>query len=164
MKTCDICGRPFNKHKEDSRGFRFCDHPYGPRYYHMEPLQRIGMSKALDSVRAERFRQEAKWGDQKHSPREWLPILAEEFGEVAKEICDGSVGLGYRRELTHLAAVATKMIECFDAGRLEDQHTPPTLAIATRVQDYISKNITEDGEWVGTEQGVMDAVLGKLEA
>lgn len=40
------------------------------------------------SVRDESRRQIAKWGAQRHSPAEWLTILAEEFGELAKEVCE----------------------------------------------------------------------------
>ena len=53
---------------------------------------------------AERQRQEEKHGPQDHDETFWLPILAEEFGEVAKEVC----------ELTQLAAVCVSMLENFE--------------------------------------------------
>lgn len=35
-------------------------------------------------VVAERHRQDAKWGEQHHTPKGWLPILGEEFGEMCE--------------------------------------------------------------------------------
>lgn len=40
----------------------------------------------LRMVRDERARQEEKWGKQRHTPLEWLMILAEEVGELAAEV------------------------------------------------------------------------------
>ena len=41
----------------------------------------------LELVKAERARQDEKWGSQRnHSPLEWLGILSEEVGETAGEI------------------------------------------------------------------------------
>lgn len=40
----------------------------------------------LNEVGDERFRQDKKWGVQNHSQMVWLGILAEEFGEAAKEV------------------------------------------------------------------------------
>lgn len=37
-------------------------------------------------IQAERDRQDIKWGPQNHSQIIWLGILAEEFGELAKEV------------------------------------------------------------------------------
>jgi NTP pyrophosphatase (non-canonical NTP hydrolase) len=39
----------------------------------------------LAEIREERRRQDAKWGEQNHSPIEWCAILTEEVGEVSKE-------------------------------------------------------------------------------
>jgi NTP pyrophosphatase (non-canonical NTP hydrolase) len=38
----------------------------------------------LSAIRAERERQENKWGLQRHDNGKWLAILGEEFGEVAQ--------------------------------------------------------------------------------
>lgn len=71
----------------------------------------------LGFVAEEMTRQNHKWGAQRQqSPLEWLAILTEEVGEVAKEAVDGHFGsnskarLGcaraMRSELIHVAAVA----------------------------------------------------------
>jgi hypothetical protein len=94
----------------------------------------------LDEVFEERERQEKKWGVQNHDPMVWLAILAEEFGEVAKDVCDSAVSLNkacdytkmlaayknYRAELVQVAAVAVAMIESYDRGQMSmpDTRTP----------------------------------------
>ena len=75
----------------------------------------------LKDILAERHRQEEKWGVQNHTQMIWLAILAEEFGEAAKEInewhfrpildCQRE---RLRMELVQTAAVAVAMIESFD--------------------------------------------------
>lgn len=47
------------------------------------------LGRLLDEVRAERWRQELKWGTRDNSsapPRFWFDVIAEEFGEVAEEV------------------------------------------------------------------------------
>ena len=84
--------------------------------------------------------QNKKWGQQNHSPVEWIAILAEEVGGASKEavdyhffnpvkLKDGSVGTPsskdqedrlsrYRKELIQTAAVAVQMIESLDRNEL----------------------------------------------
>lgn len=101
------------------------------------------MNKILGQIRAERERQNEKWGVQNHKPVEWVTILTEEVGEVAKEACDhhfknpflniitGEVRdieendiiqkirlKDYRKELIQVAAVAIQAIECLDRNEL----------------------------------------------
>jgi NTP pyrophosphatase (non-canonical NTP hydrolase) len=78
----------------------------------------------LNEIADERDRQDAKWGPQNHEQMTWLGILAEEFGEAAKEINE----LHFRRaeahlpsslartraELIQVAAVAVAMVESLD--------------------------------------------------
>jgi len=76
---------------------------------------------ALDDVLAERKRQDERWGQQDHEPHVWLAILAEEVGEVAKEIADGLAGAewrprDYRTELVQATAVGLAALEAFDRG------------------------------------------------
>lgn len=75
----------------------------------------------------ERYRQDEKWGIQNHTPVEWLPILIEEVGEVAKEIFESNYAQipseNYRTELIHVAAVAIAMIENFDRNNNQDEIT-----------------------------------------
>ena len=72
----------------------------------------------LNEVDEERRKQDKKWGEQNHSPADWLMILGEEFGEAAKAALEAKFGQGslrqYRNELIQVAAVAVAMIECFD--------------------------------------------------
>jgi hypothetical protein len=80
--------------------------------------------EVLEAIGAERGKQLAKWGDQSdRSPAEWLIILAEEFGEVAKDVYEMTLGKqtggnehaeNYRKELVQVAAVAAAAIEAFD--------------------------------------------------
>lgn len=81
--------------------------------------------EVLRLVDDERHRQDEKWGVVDRPPLEWLPIIAEEFGEVATEICKGCVppesenGLdvaAYRNELLQLAAVCVAAVENIDYG------------------------------------------------
>lgn len=84
----------------------------------------VKTKKVLKEVYAERVAQESKWGQQNHHPVEYFAILAEEFGEVAKEVVEhnfcGDVVIknkrlkAMREELIQTAAVAVAMVECLD--------------------------------------------------
>lgn len=77
----------------------------------------------------ERYRQEQKFGSQRHSWPIWSAILSEECGEVA-EAClrahwDGNADLGHlREELVQVAAVAVQVIEKIDSGEYPDLISP----------------------------------------
>jgi NTP pyrophosphatase (non-canonical NTP hydrolase) len=78
----------------------------------------------FDEISGERARQIILWGTQNHSPCEWLAILAEEFGEVSKEVNEMHFGkygqiiesarTNLREELIQVAAVAVAFVECLD--------------------------------------------------
>lgn len=80
----------------------------------------------LEQVGEERGRQIAKWGDQSHrSVAEWLLILAEEFGEVSREVNElvfrggddtqqRELAARYRKEMVQVAAVAVAAISALD--------------------------------------------------
>lgn len=74
--------------------------------------------EVLKEVLEERYRQEQKWGEQNHSPAEYLMILGEEVGEANKAALEahfqGNSLSDYRKELIQVAAVAVAMIECYD--------------------------------------------------
>lgn len=77
------------------------------------------MNAVLREVIEERIRQDEKWGEQNHTPIEWIPILGEEVGEVNKACLetyfqDGDDYSDYREELIQVAAVAVAMVECLD--------------------------------------------------
>lgn len=74
------------------------------------------MQHILDEIKAERQRQDAKWGEQNHSPTNWIPILGEEFGEACKAILEKDLN-NYREELIQIAAVAVSMIESLERNK-----------------------------------------------
>lgn len=80
---------------------------------------------AIESINAERDRQNAKWGEQNHQVEWWLAILMEEVGELAQAIIETHFDNGeqerlkggiqnIRQEAVQCAAVAVAMIECID--------------------------------------------------
>lgn len=75
----------------------------------------------FEQVARERERQDAKWGEQNHTPAEYLMILGEKVGEANKAALEahfeGKSLNEYRKELIQVAAVAIAMIECFDRHR-----------------------------------------------
>jgi NTP pyrophosphatase (non-canonical NTP hydrolase) len=84
--------------------------------------------RVLEEVYEERRRQDLKWGQQDHDAFVWLGILMEEVGEVARAALEAKFTsepqmfqaghiAEYRKELTHVAAVAAAMIECLDRAK-----------------------------------------------
>ena len=82
-------------------------------------------SVAIQSVLAERARQDAKWGEQNHEPVYWLGILGEEYGELCEAINETVFDNGpearakggyanMRAEAVQLAAVAVAFVEMLD--------------------------------------------------
>ena len=77
-------------------------------------MSSLNLEKSLEFTRLveeERARQETLWGPQVHTAPEWVLILAEEFGEVAKACCKGwwtkdRPLTQMMTELVHVAAVA----------------------------------------------------------
>lgn len=82
------------------------------------------MSEAIEAIRIERERQDKKWGVQNHNLMTWLGILAEEFGEAAKEINEFHFRDAWledvRAELVQTAAVAVAMVEYIDRHSVKD--------------------------------------------
>ena len=71
------------------------------------PTPRTATARA--HVSSERLRQLAKWGDQSHTDMEWLVILVEEVGEVARSIFEN--GEADYDEITQCSAVALAWME-----------------------------------------------------
>jgi len=72
--------------------------------------------KIFGMINSERTRQDQKWGfPQLNNFSEWGSILAEETGELCKELNDMQFSEGSRERITaeaiHVAAVATSIIE-----------------------------------------------------
>lgn len=75
------------------------------------------LKEVLLDVKTERFRQDKKWGIQRHDYGTWLMILSEEVGEVAQAM-QKNKGWGKDTdaddlyiELIHVAAVAVAIAE-----------------------------------------------------
>lgn len=82
------------------------------------PLERgpdAWQAKAIERIRRERLRQDAKWGEQNHDPDRWALILTEETGEVAKAALERD-HKAYIAELVQVAAVALAALECAARG------------------------------------------------
>jgi len=63
-------------------------------------------------------RQDAKWGSQRDLSRvDWMPILTEEVGEVAKSINDNETIDDLRNELVQVAAVCLQWIDNLDRAK-----------------------------------------------
>ncbi len=68
----------------------------------------------FDDIRAERQRQDQKWGNQYHHPDTmWSLIFGEEVGEVHKAILENNYS-ELRLELIQVAAVAVQWLESLD--------------------------------------------------
>lgn len=75
-------------------------------------------SHIFQDIEAERMKQDAKWGEQNHTPLKWLAILMEEVGEVAQAILQGN-RLQCIEELIQCAAVIIAWLECEKRGKQE---------------------------------------------
>lgn len=76
----------------------------------------------FQEIKEERKRQDKKFGEQNHTPLEWLSILDEEVGEAAKAANDYHFGFNmgpgnYREELVQVLAVCVNALESFDRGK-----------------------------------------------
>jgi len=74
--------------------------------------------RLFDEILLERERQANKWGEQDHTSIEWVTILVEEVGEVAKAAWADRkyTDHNYREELIHVAAVCVAAIENLDGA------------------------------------------------
>lgn len=87
--------------------------------------------KILADIITERSRQDAKFGEQNHSPQDWLMILMEEVGEFARahmEVVYSTTATDLdakrrhlRQELVQVAAVAVAMLESADRNNWSPQ-------------------------------------------
>ena len=85
------------------------------------------MPDIIGEIINERKKQDEKWGEQNHEPIHYFCILAEEIGEVAKEVTEwkaANTPLGrdirvslMRKELIQSAAVCVAFVEALDRGK-----------------------------------------------
>jgi hypothetical protein len=79
----------------------------------------VNFREILERVLTENERQFEKFGPQFDvSPSEWLAILGEEFGEVARALCEGDTE-NYKEELIQVAAVAVNALACYEREERE---------------------------------------------
>lgn len=83
------------------------------------------MNQQLESIAAERKRQDQKWGEQNHSPLFWLSIIGEEYGEMCKEANEFEFSGDIQRmkdlqqEAIQCAACCVAMVESIDRNILK---------------------------------------------
>jgi NTP pyrophosphatase (non-canonical NTP hydrolase) len=83
----------------------------------------------INDVATECSRQHKLWGEQNRSPFEWLAILTEEVGEVARALCNVLTAVNrqakleayvnLREELIQVASVAVSFVESLDRNELK---------------------------------------------
>ncbi len=78
----------------------------------------MNQANIFAAIKIERRRQDDKWGPQQHRLAEWMLILAEEFGEAAKDanevVFRGAPFSATRKELIQTAAVIFSILEQYD--------------------------------------------------
>lgn len=108
-------------------------------------------SAVIDEVRAERARQDAKWGEQKRSTITWVVIAGEELGEAAEQALNMQVlsrkcvhpsivavpSDNYREAMIQLAEVACAAWECSVYGSAP----APDAADRNSVLELVARNL-----------------------
>ena len=106
------------------------------------------MENVLNLIRAERERQNKKWGEQNHDDYRWLAILTEEVGELAQAILHDEFGGSHagtaKTALINVAAVAVQWLECMERRQL----TPRAL-------DLPNESLCICGKPMSKHQGVV---------
>lgn len=82
----------------------------GPNVNDIQILPKSDMQRVFNLIKAERSKQDAKWGEQDHEGMFWNLIAMEEFGEVSKAILEGD-RQNYIIELIQTSAVLVAWIE-----------------------------------------------------
>lgn len=106
------------------------------------------MENVLNLIRAERERQNKKWGEQNHDDYRWLAILTEEVGELAQAILHDEFGGSHagtaKEELVHVAAVAVQWLECMERRQLTQRAPDVCPACAGTGYKRISPTMLAD--------------------
>ena len=76
----------------------------------------MNKSKIIESILAERDRQDAKWGEQNHEIFKWLAILGEEVGEINKAALENQYDETIN-ELIQTGAAVVAMIESLERNK-----------------------------------------------
>ena len=76
----------------------------------------MNKSQIIESILAERDRQDAKWGEQNHEIFKWLAILGEEVGEINKAALENQYDETIN-ELIQTGAVVVAMIESLERNK-----------------------------------------------
>jgi NTP pyrophosphatase (non-canonical NTP hydrolase) len=93
----------------------------------------------LNRIRSERCRQINKFGHQQHPNYYWLSILAEEVGELAKEIVDFGYTDNIMMELVQIAAVCVAWLE-----DLEEKGKMRVILMAPDGYDKYACEVSDD--------------------
>lgn len=96
----------------------------------------------LEHIRQERQLQDGKWGVQDHDDLQWLSILMEEVGEVAKALLQRGKAA---EELVQVAAVAVAWLENLEAKGVEIPRGRPA-GILNNVRIEIPSPSAEQGD------------------
>ena len=86
------------------------------------------MLEAIELVKDERQRQDEKWGyPQENAPFEWISILTEEVGKLARATNDALLGPYAKKDIgkavyyaVHVSAVALAMVEHLSQEATDD--------------------------------------------
>lgn len=76
----------------------------------IEKRTKAALALLVFDVEEELDRQTDKWGVQDHTLPIWLAILAEEYGEISKELLEGDLE-GAVKECRHTTAVLGRIVE-----------------------------------------------------
>jgi len=77
----------------------------------------VTQARVFELIRAERLRQDQKFGTQWwRSRHEWMSILMEEVGEAAQASNDGDTN-HFAEEMVQVAALAVAILEGHNRGR-----------------------------------------------
>lgn len=107
------------------------------------------MENVINLIRAERERQNKKWGEQNHDDYRWLAILTEEVGELAQAILHDEFGGSHagtaKTELVHVAAVAVQWLECMERRQLT-KRVPDAANVCRQINHvYVDGTCAECG-------------------
>jgi DNA segregation ATPase FtsK/SpoIIIE-like protein len=121
------------------------------------PLDSTPAEAAVLSVINERFRQDAKWGQQDHDAGTWALILLEEIGEWAKAELHARFGgpdaKNAHTEAIHMTAVAMAIIECMNRKTAASQSS---AVKAVMDDEYV---IEQAAEMAKADGGIHAAAL-----
>lgn len=116
-------------------------------------IKRYNPNIVMEEVKSEMIFQLTKFGEQNHTPMEWLMILGEEVGEANKAALETHFNYKgtdadyseYRAELIQVAAVAISMIQSLD----RNMHMPKyNINALPELVDAVNDSLELSGELI----------------